>query len=126
MHVVSLYVGLEGEQEAETRITDYDAFYERLRASEEAVTTSQPSVGDFLAVYEPLLADDRDIISIHLSSDISGTFETAEQARDRLASEGKGGERIHVFDSRTAAGGLGLVLLAAAAGLENGGSTSDA
>ena len=58
-------------------------------------------MGDFIAVYEPLLAEGRDIVSIHLSAGISGTCESAEQARQRLLDEGKGGERIHVFDSRT-------------------------
>src|SRR6266545_62045 len=101
VHLVSLYVGLEGDQERESDIQDLDAFYERLRRSEETVTTSQPSVGDFTEVYEPLLAEGRDILSIHLSSGISGTYESAVQARERLAAEGKGGERIHVCDSHT-------------------------
>jgi len=122
MQVVSLYVGLEGDQERESEITDLDAFYERLRASGETVTTSQPSVGDFLDVYEPLLADGREIVSLHLSAGISGTYESALQARERLSTEGKGGERITVFDSRTAAGGFGLVILAAADAAADGGS----
>jgi DegV family protein with EDD domain len=114
IRVVSLYVGLEGKQERESEITDLNEFYERLRASEETVTTSQPSIGDFIEVYEPLLADGREIVSVHLSAGISGTYESAVQARERLASEGKGGERIHVVDSKTAAAGHGLVVLAAA------------
>ena len=122
MQVVSLYVGLEGDQERESEITDLDAFYDRLRASGETVTTSQPSVGDFLDVYEPLLADGREIVSLHLSAGISGTYESALQARERLSTEGKGGERITVFDSRTAAGGFGLVILAAADAAADGGS----
>ena len=125
MSVVSLYVGLEGKQERESDIDDLGAFYDRLRASEEAVTTSQPSVGDFMDVYEPLLADDREVVSIHLSAGISGTCETANQAKDRLAEEGKGGERISVVDSRTAAGGLGLVILAAAAAAKAGASADE-
>jgi DegV family protein with EDD domain len=120
IHVVSLYVGLEGKQERESEITDLNAFYERLRASEETVTTSQPSIGDFIAVYEPLLAEGREIVSVHLSAGISGTCESAMQARERLTSEGKGGERIHVVDSKTAAAGMGLVLLAAARGADDG------
>ena len=59
-------------------------------------------------VYEPLLAEGRDIVSIHLSAGISGTCESAEQARQRLLDEGKGGERIHVYDSRSGCGGQGL------------------
>jgi len=122
MHVVSLYVNLDGKQERESEIEDLGEFYDRLRASEEAVTTSQPSVGDFLDVYEPLLADGREVVSVHIGSGISGTYETALQTRDRLTSEGKGGERLHVVDSNTAAGGVGLVILAAARAIEDGNS----
>jgi fatty acid kinase fatty acid binding subunit len=121
VHLVSLYVGLEGRQQAEIDLLeDLDAFYRRLRASQEAVTTSQPSVGDFLAVYEPLLAEGREIVSIHISAGISGTYEAAVQARDRLTAEDKGGERIHIVDSRTAAGGMAMVLLGAMNAAERG------
>ena len=123
---VSLYVGLEGEQEREADITDLHAFYERLRISDQTVTTSQPSVGDFISVYEPLLAEGKEIVSIHLSSGISGTYESAMQARDRLTADGKGGERIKVCDSRTGAGGMGLMILAAANAAENGGDAAEA
>jgi DegV family protein with EDD domain len=126
VHLISLYVGLEGDQQRESDIQDLDAFYERLRISEEAVTTSQPSVGDFLEVYEPLLADGRDICSIHLSSGISGTYETAIQARERLSAEGKGGERIHVVDSRTGGGGMAMEILATARAIEAGATGEEA
>ena len=121
IHLVSLYVGLEGELERESEISDYAEFYERLRTSKAKVTTSQPSVGDFVEIYEPLLAADKDIVSLHISGGISGTCEAAEQARDRLAEEGKGGERIRIFDSRTSAGGMGLCALAASSAADTGG-----
>jgi len=117
---ISLYVAVDGEQEPESEISDYAAFYERLRASEGGATTSQPSIGDFLAVYEPLLAAGREVVSVHISSGISGTFEAAGQARERLIAEGKGGERIHLFDSRSACGGMGYSALAAAAAAKAG------
>jgi DegV family protein with EDD domain len=126
VHLVSLYVGIEGEQEREADIDDLHGFYERLRISDQAVTTSQPSVGDFISVYEPLLAEDREIISIHLASGISGTYESAIQARERLTAEGKGGERIVVCDSRTGCGGMGLMILGAANAVENGASAAEA
>lgn len=110
---ISLYVSVDGEQEKESEISDYADFYERLRASESGATTSQPSIGDFLAVYEPLLDEGREVVSIHISAGISGTYEAAGQARERLIDEGKGGERIHVLDSRSAAGGMGLCTLGA-------------
>jgi DegV family protein with EDD domain len=124
VHLVSLYVGIEGEQEREADIDDLEGFYERLRSSDQAVTTSQPSVGDFIAVYEPLLAEGREIVSIHLSSNISGTYESAMQARERLIAEGEGGERIVVCDSRTGCGGMGLMILAAANAVERGASAA--
>jgi DegV family protein with EDD domain len=113
---VSLYVSLEGQQRPEIEISgdDYTSFFERLRKSDEGATTSQPSVGDFTTVYEPLLAEGRDIVSIHLSAGISGTCESALQARERLTEQGKGGERIRVYDSRSSCGGQALVVLAAA------------
>jgi len=116
IHRVSLYVIFEGEQRPEIEIAseEYGEFFERLRKSEEGAKTSQPSVGDFVSVYEPLLAEGREIVSVHLSAGISGTCESAGQARDRLIDEGKGGERIRVYDSRSAAGGQGMVVLAAA------------
>jgi DegV family protein with EDD domain len=120
IHLISLYVGLEGELRREAEITDYDEFYERLRTGKAKVTTSQPSVGDFVEIYEPLLAQGRDIVSTHISGSISGTCEAAEQAAQRLAEEGKGGERVRVFDSRTGAGGLGLCALAAGIAAESG------
>ena len=115
IQTISLYVSVDGQQERESEIADYAAFYERLRASESGATTSQPSIGDFLSVYEPLLDAGRDVVSIHISAGISGTFEAAGQARERLIEEGKGGERIHLMDSRSAAGGMGLCALGASA-----------
>ena len=126
VHLVSLYVGIEGEQEKESEIDDLRAFYERLRASDKQVTTSQPSVGDFISVYGPLLAEGKEIISIHLSSGISGTYESATQARERLTADGKGGERIVVCDSRTGCGGMGLMILGAANVAERGGNAAEA
>jgi DegV family protein with EDD domain len=118
---ISLYVSVDDHQEPELEISDYAGFYERLRASEGGATTSQPSIGDFASVYEPLLEAGKEIVSIHISAEISGTFEAANQARERLIAEDKGGERIHVFDSRSACGGMGFSVLAASAAASGGG-----
>ena len=121
---ISLYVSIDGHQEAESDISDFAGFYERLRASEGGATTSQPSIGDFVSTYEPLLEAGREVVSIHISAGISGTFEAAGQARERLIQEDKGGERIHLFDSRSAAGGMGLSVLAASAAARSGGDAA--
>jgi DegV family protein with EDD domain len=119
--VVSLYVTVDGRQERESEIADLADFYERLRASAESISTSQPSIGDFIEVYEPLLERDIDIVSAHISGGISGTVEAAGQARDRLIADGKRGERITIFDTRSGAGGQGLVVLAGARAASEGG-----
>ena len=56
IHQVSLYVHWPDGAQRESEISDYDAYYRRLGADDALPTTSQPSIGDFLAVYEPLLA----------------------------------------------------------------------
>jgi DegV family protein with EDD domain len=117
IHEVSLYVHWREETVRESEITDYAAYYGRLRTSPELPTTSQPSIGDFLDVYQPLLDQGRDVVSIHLAGGMSGTVRSAEQAREQLGSLA---DRVHVIDSASACGGQGLVLLAAAAAAEAG------
>jgi DegV family protein with EDD domain len=124
--VVSLYVAVDDDQQRETEVTDYDDFYSRLRQSSGGATTSQPSLGDFIAVWQPLLDQGKEIVSIHISAAISGTFEAANQARQRLIEEDKGGERIYLYDSEMACGATGLCVLAAVAAIEAGGGPEEA
>ncbi len=119
LHLDSLYVRFGEELERESDMPDFDRFYERLRSAKDLPTTSQPSIGDFLAVYEPLLERGDEIVSIHLSAGISGTYDSALQARAQLEERGHRG-RIEVLDSETAAGGMGLVALGAAARARSG------
>jgi DegV family protein with EDD domain len=119
IHQVSLYVGWSGERERELAMEGFDAFYARLRRDPEVPTTSQPSIGDFLAVWEPLLDAGHDIVSVHLAGGISGTFEAARQAQALLDERGVGA-RVEVIDGETACGGLGMLLLAAAAAARSG------
>ncbi|MGO9487804.1 MAG: DegV family protein [Solirubrobacteraceae bacterium] len=119
VHQVSLYVGWAGHPQRELDMPGFDGFYERLRTDPELPTTSQPSIGDFLAVWEPLLDEGRDIVSIHLAGGISGTVEAARQAHALLAERGQG-ERVDVIDGETACGGLGMLVLAGCAAAEKG------
>jgi DegV family protein with EDD domain len=126
IHIVSLYVVFGGERTVpESEITDYAAFFEELRSVEQLPTTSQPPVGDFIAAYEPLLAAGDDVVSIHISGGLSGTYQSAQQAAEQLERDGKGGERVHVVDSATAAGGLGLMVLAATRARDRGLGTDE-
>src|SRR4051794_41828799 len=87
---------------------DFNDFYDRLRSAERLPTTSQPSIGDFLDVYGPLVAQGYEVVSVHISGGISGTVEAARQAKERLAEE-SGTDRGTVIDSERAAGGPGVV-----------------
>ena len=69
VHTVSLYVKRDGSLERESELLgDLGSYYARLGEASDLPTTSQPSVGDFLACYEPLLEAGHDIVSVHLSS----------------------------------------------------------
>jgi DegV family protein with EDD domain len=81
-------------------------FYERLRSSSELPSTSQPTPGDFLQVYEELGAYER-VYSLHLSAKFSGTVESA-----RRAAEEAGGNRVRVIDTESATVGIAMLGLA--------------
>lgn len=110
---VSLYVGWDGDLRPEHEYRDLDAFYRRLRESPALPTTSQPSVGDFLACYEPLVSTGRDVVSIHLAEGLSGTCASAREAAAVLGGQGHPG-RVAVVDGQTGAGALGCLVVAAA------------
>ena len=123
IHCVSLYVGWDGELRPEHEYVDLDAFYARLKESPQLPTTSQPSVGDFLACYRPLVAAGRDVVSIHIAAGLSGTCESATEAARLLAEEKQPGT-VRVLDGKTGAGGLGCMVLLAA-GVAARGATLD-
>jgi len=119
IHQVSLYVGWDGDLRPEHEYVDLDAFYARLRDSERLPSTSQPSTGDFLTCYRPLVSAGRDVLSIHIASGLSGTCESARDAARVLADEGHPG-RVEVLDGQTGAGGLGCLVVVAARAAEQG------
>jgi DegV family protein with EDD domain len=113
IHQVSLYVGWDGDLQPEHEYRDLDAFYKKLHDSPRLPTTSQPSVGDFLACYQPLLDAGHDVVSVHIAGGLSGTCASAREAARTVAEEQRPG-RVHVLDSQTGAGGLGCLVLVAA------------
>ena len=124
LHLVSLYVRFGDELERESEMPDFQGFYDRLRSAKELPTTSQPSIGDFVEVFEPLLEAGSDVLSVHISAGISGTYDSALQAKAQLEEQGHAG-RIQVLDSATGCGGLGFMVLAAAAKARAGGGLSE-
>jgi DegV family protein with EDD domain len=100
-------------------------FYEKLASSQALPTTSQPSPHEFLEIYKKLIADGADeIISIHLSSALSGTYQTALLAGSMLLEqEEQLHGRIHIIDSLSASYGIGALAVAAAKAVREGQSS---
>jgi DegV family protein with EDD domain len=95
-----------------------DEFYERLRDSDEFPTTSQPPAGAFVEAYEAL-SDYDDILVLALSSKVSGTYGSAEQAAGMVD------RPVEVLDTRSAEMGSGLILLEALRVVDEGGDFRD-
>lgn len=98
-------------------------FYEKLSQTTQLPTTSQPSPVDFMNVYKQLMEDDPevDIISVHLSSAFSGTYQSAELAKSLLEKK----SNITVLDSKCASYGLGMTVVAMAEAAAQGKSKQE-
>jgi DegV family protein with EDD domain len=108
---LTLFFGSQGYRTGEIA---HDDFYNRLRGGELA-TTSLPSVGEIAAVYRKIGDHDRDILSIHISSGLSGTFNTAQMAAKECPDL-----NITLVDTKTLSGAQGFQVLAAARALRQG------
>jgi DegV family protein with EDD domain len=112
VQIVPLTISLEGRDYQGAADITPDAFYKLLRETGAFPTTSQPSPADFYEVYRKAAAEDPDIISIHMSADISGTYNAARLGAMRVIEEI--GADITVVDSRNVSGVLGWMVEAAA------------
>lgn len=108
--VVPLYVNIDNETYTDGIDIDADDFYSRLDGLPKLPTTSQPSVGDFQRVYQDILDQGHQVVSIHVSAKLSGTLNSAEQARAKFGD----GAAIEVVDSQLAGGSMALLALSAA------------
>jgi DegV family protein with EDD domain len=111
--VVPLYVRFGDESLRDYVDLGPSDFYARLRSTDELPTTSQPTPGDFLAVYAELERYER-IVSLHISAKLSGTYESARLAAADV------GDRVRVIDTETASAAIALLGLAIQRRLERG------
>jgi DegV family protein with EDD domain len=111
--MVPLYVRFGDQSYRDYLELGPDEFYARLRTADELPTTSQPTPGDFLAVYEQLAAYER-IYSLHISAKLSGTFESARTAGSEL------GDKVRMVDTATASAAITMLGLAIQRRLEPG------
>lgn len=119
IRVVPLKVVFGAEAYAEGVDISNEEFYSKLMEASTLLTTSQPSVGDFLQVYGEVTREGVPILSIHISSKLSATVSTALTAKGELPQA-----QIEVVDSLSTSMGLGMVVLAAARAADEGQSLS--
>jgi len=108
--VVPVYVCF-GEKVYRDRVDiNQDEFYQKLMESPTHPTTSKPSPSDFANVYSKLSTETDEIVSIQVTSKLSGTYNSALQGRELAKTRC----RIEVVDSLVVSMGLGLIAMAAA------------
>jgi len=109
LHPVPLTLTLDGKSYRSGVDIQPDEFYRRLSATESFPTTSQPSPGDFAEIYRRLAATDPEILSIHISSGLSGTLNAARAGADLVPHA-----RVTLVDTKTLSGAEGWQVEAAA------------
>jgi len=109
IHLVPLTFTLDGKSYRSGEDIQPDEFYQLIASTESFPTTSQPSPGDFSTLYRKLAAIDPDILSVHISSGLSGTFNSATEGA-KLVPEAN----VTLWDTKTLSGAEGWQVQAAA------------
>lgn len=110
IHMVPLSVVFEDVSYREEIDITTEEFYQKMKESENLPTTSQPSVGDLVKKFEELAKDYDAVISIHLSSKVSGTYQAVESAGEMVGNEIK----VYPFDTELSAMPQGFLAIEAA------------
>lgn len=121
LHVIPLHVNWEGQSLRDNVDIKPDAFYRKLTQAKEMPTTSQPSAGEFFDFYSQIAETAESIVSIHISSELSGTIASAHAAAKLMEDF-----PIEIVDSRSTSMGLGYLALAAAQAIEQGADHKEA
>lgn len=117
IYMLPLMVSFGSQHLRDTELTPED-FYKRLATESQLPTTSQPSPEDFISLYRDALTSHDAIISIHISSGLSGTLNSAHLAAEHFPG------RVHLLDSRSISLGIGQLVVAAAEWIKAGLSVS--
>jgi DegV family protein with EDD domain len=116
INIVPLYIEFGGKTYRDGVDLDPNALHQELLRARQVPKTSVPSPGDFLKVYDDLASETDEIISIHLSSEFSGTYNAARLAKGYLDAKC----RVEVMDSNLVSAGLGLTVMASAKAAQEG------
>ena len=109
IHFIPLHVIWGDKTYLDTVNITPDEFYEKLKVEKAIASTSQPSPAAFRDVYTSLIDQGYDVLSIHISARLSGTLDSAIQARNMLP-----GAKIEIVDSETTSLAMGFHVLTAA------------
>jgi DegV family protein with EDD domain len=115
IHVVPLHVTLGTDTYREGPELDAASFYHRLETGTDLPTTSQPSIGEFVELYRKLSLRSPAILSVHISSGLSGTLDSARAAAAQVP-----GAKVTFFDTKTLSVGSGWMVEAAARAFQAG------
>lgn len=115
LHFVPLRLTLDGKTYTSGVDIQVDEFYELLSKTDDFPTTSQPSAGDFAEIYRQLAKSGEEILSLHISSGLSGTLNSA-----RLGAEMVPEAKVTFFDSMTLSCPMGWQVEAASKGVKAG------
>lgn len=114
--VVPIHVHFNGDTYLDRVTLSEEDFYRLVAEREVIPKTSQPSPGEFVDVYRGLAREADHILSLHISSKLSGTYQSAVQAAQIVAEE----VSVTVFDTLSGSAGLGFMALEAARMAEGG------
>lgn len=123
-HVMNLRVNWPGESiESQTDAKEIEAegFFDRLRASKELPTTSQPSPGEFMQMFAEIGKTHKKVLAILVSEKISGTVKSAQFALNMAEDM-----QIEIVDSKNAGTGMAMIAFKAAEAVQNGSSLAEA
>jgi DegV family protein with EDD domain len=118
--VIPLTVHWDGESYRDGIDIQAEEFYERLANSESIPTTSQTTVGEYLEAFKSLLDKDYAVLALPISSGISGSVESAFQARQELA-----GQPVEVVDTKLVSMALGFMVMTVARAAQAGASLEE-
>lgn len=97
-------------------------FFARLKTAKTMATTSQVSVADMQSIFQNLVDQGFDVLGVFISAKLSGTIQSATQARDLM---GTAGEKVSIVDSNSTAMGMGFQALSAARAADGGAGIKD-
>jgi len=115
IHVVPLVVTLDGKSYREGLDIQSGQFYQLLAATDSLPVTSQPAVGEFAEIYRRLAATDPEILSIHMTSGLSGTFNAARTGAEMVPEA-----NVTLVDTKTLSAAAGWQVKAAARAMKAG------